>query len=144
MVLEKWLKPEAPEQNAGDASAEAPLEKTSSPKGTPLLFEKATLLDNIGGDEDIAQSILKDALTEFPQHVKMLQQYSQGDDTQAIRFQAHTIKGMAANLCTPALRDIAHKIETASKNSDLSSARALLPELVQTTRMTLDAIRRLI
>ena len=78
MVLEKWLKPEAPEQNAGDTSAEVPAGKMGDPQGTSLLFDEATLLDNFDGDMDIAQSILKDALTEIPKHVEMLQELLPG------------------------------------------------------------------
>jgi CheY-like chemotaxis protein len=142
MILEKWLKPEAPRHNAGGIAAEAPAEKKGDPQAAPLLFDKAGLLYNFDGDVDFAESILKEALTEIPKYVESLQEHCQGEDMQAIRLQAHTIKGTAANLCTPALRDIAHKIETASKSGDVASAREFLPELVQTMRMTLEAIRR--
>ncbi len=141
MVIEKWLKPEAQEKNAGAPAAAAPAEKTDDPQGAPLLFDKAELLYNFDGDVDFAQSILQDALTEIPKYVESLQECCQGEDMQAIRFQAHTIKGIAANLCTPALRDIAYKMETASKNGDVASARELLPQLEQTARMTIEAIR---
>ena len=141
MVLEKWLKPEGTEQNAGDTSAEASAEKTGGLQGATLLFDKAELLDNLDGDVDTAQSILEAALTEIQKDVKMLREYYEKEDIQEIRFKAHTIKGMAANLCTPALRDIAYKIETAAKNGDMASAREMLPELEQTTRMTIDAIK---
>jgi CheY-like chemotaxis protein len=141
MVLEKWLKPEALEESAGDTSADAPAEKMSDPQGTPQLFNKAELLDNFDGDVDIAKSILNDALTEIPKNVETLQELCKGEDIQAIRLQAHNIKGMAANLFTPALRDIAFKIETAAKNGDVASVREFLPELEQTARMTIEAIR---
>ena len=137
MVLQKWLNPEAPEQNA----AGAPAEKTSAPQCTPLLFDEAELLDNLDCDVDIARSILNDALTEIPSVVNELRELSKGENSQAIRIKAHDIKGMAANLRTPALREIAYKIETAAKNGDVASAKALLPELEQTTRITLEAIK---
>jgi HPt (histidine-containing phosphotransfer) domain-containing protein len=109
----------------------------------PMLFDKVELLDHFDGDEEFAQSILDDALTEIPKEVEGLIALCGGEDLQAIRLLAHTIKGMAANLCTNALRDIALKIETAAKNDDLESARGLLPKLEQTTRMTLGEIRKL-
>jgi signal transduction histidine kinase/DNA-binding NarL/FixJ family response regulator/HPt (histidine-containing phosphotransfer) domain-containing protein len=142
VVLEKWLKPKAPEQNASTAAAEASADVTGNPQGAPLLFDKAELLYNFDGDADFTRSILNDASTEIPKSVEMLQESCRETDIHAIRFQAHTIKGIAANLCTPALRDIAYNIETSAKNGDLASARELLPELVQTARMTLEAIRR--
>jgi two-component system, sensor histidine kinase and response regulator len=140
LVLEKWLKPEAREQNAGDPSAEAPAPKRGDPQGTPL-FDEAKLLDNFDGDADLARSILNDALTEIPKIVHSLKEFCDRGDMQSVCMEAHNIKGMAANLYTPALRDIACKIEAAARNGDAASARELFPEMVQTMRMTLEAIR---
>jgi len=137
MVLQKWLNPEAREQNTGAA----PAEKAGAPQCMPLLFDEAELLDNLDCDVDIARSILNDALTEIPAVVDELRELSKGENSQAIRIKAHDIKGMAANLRTPALREIAYKIETAAKNGDVASAKALLPELEETTRITLEAIK---
>jgi HPt (histidine-containing phosphotransfer) domain-containing protein len=50
------------------------------------------------------------------------------------------MKGMAANISTPALQGICLRIETAAKDGDVESARGLLPELERTTLMTMKAI----
>jgi HPt (histidine-containing phosphotransfer) domain-containing protein len=138
MIIEKWLKPVASEQSAGATPAAA---KTNEPQGSPLLFDETELLANLDGDVDILKSILNAALTEIPKELDMLKEYCGGEDIQAIRRQAHNIKGMAANLCLPALRDIAYQMETAAKNGDGVSARELLPALEQTTRLAIEAIR---
>ena len=135
-VLEKWQKPV--DQKDSPLQGES---KSVSP-GT-ILFDKAQLLDNFDGDEDFAKGILEDAVKEIPNDVEELIVLCGGEDLQAIRILAHTIKGMAANLCTPALWELSANIETAAKASDLASARKLVPELEQTTRMTLDAIKGL-
>jgi signal transduction histidine kinase/DNA-binding LytR/AlgR family response regulator len=141
MVLEKWLKRETPEKNPVGTAAETSAETPGNPQGKLLLFDKTALLDNFDGDMDITNSILEDALIEIPKGVKLLQEYCQGDDIQAIRRQAHNIKGMAANLCTPALQDTAYRIEMAAKNDDATLIRKLLSELEQAMRMTIEAIR---
>jgi len=105
-----------------------------------MLFDKSALLENFDDDEEFAQSILADALTEIPKELEKLQAVCAGDDIMAIQHHAHTIKGMAANLCTPELRDICLKLETAAKGGDLESALALLSELEQIARMTQEAI----
>ena len=105
------------------------------------LFDRAQLLENFDNDEEFAKSILDDAGTEIPKEVEGLKALCKGEDLEAIRRSAHTIKGMAANLCTPALHEICFKIESAAKDGDLESARALLSELEQTTKATLEAIR---
>jgi HPt (histidine-containing phosphotransfer) domain-containing protein len=105
------------------------------------LFDRAELLDNFDGDEELVQSLSDDAVTEIPKEVEKLQAaYGEGN-CKAIHLQAHTIKGMSANLCTPALRDIAAKIETAAKEGDMDSVRLLLPELEQTAYQTVAVIR---
>jgi CheY-like chemotaxis protein len=142
MILEKWLKPEATKQNAGDISAEKITERADDTKVTLLLFDKAALLDNLDGDEETAQSILEIALTQIPKDVEKLQTSCQGENQQTILLHAHTIKGVAANICTPALRAIAYKMETAAKNGDLSTVRDLMTELELTAGMTIEAIRR--
>jgi two-component system, sensor histidine kinase len=141
MVLETWLKPEVSEKNTGDIPAESTASKKSDPQGMHLLFDRAALLDNLDGDVDTAKGIMNDALMEIPRNVKVLQDLCKDGDLQAIRLQAHNIKGMAANLFTHALRDIAFKIETAAKSSDVASARMLLTELEKTKQMTIEALR---
>lgn len=107
-----------------------------------MLFDRAELLEHFDGDEEFIKSILEDALTEIPKEVEALKNLCAGDDPEAIRHLAHTIKGMAANLCTEELRDLALQIETAAKNNDPLSARSLLSKLEQTTSMTIEAIRK--
>lgn len=143
MIFDKWLKPAAPTQDAGAAPAVAvaPTAKADDPQGALLLFDEAELLANFDGDADVAQSIRDAALTEIPKEFDRLKDVCGGEDIQAIRRQAHNIKGMAANLCLPALRDIAYQMETAAKNGDGVSAKGLLPALEQTTRLTIEAIR---
>jgi PAS domain S-box-containing protein len=137
-MIEKWLQPGTEVQAADSAAADERLNKPSD----QLLIDEADLLDRFDNDREFALSILSDALDEIPKDVAELHQACVNGDLQTIRLHAHTIKGMAANLCTPALRDSAFKVETAAKDGDLESARQLLPELEQTAQLTTDAIRR--
>ena len=105
------------------------------------LFDKAELLLNLDGDEELVQSILEEAVTEIPNDVEKLRNACSGGDSQVVRLCAHTIKGMAANLCTPALRDICMEIETAGRDGDIETAQALMAELEQTVQRTLEAIK---
>ncbi|MEI6703286.1 MAG: Hpt domain-containing protein [Deltaproteobacteria bacterium] len=104
------------------------------------LFDRKQLLENFDNDEEFAESILNDAGTEIAKEVERLKALCVGEDLAAISMNAHTIKGMAANLCTPALWEICFKVETAAKDGDLESARSLLPELEQTAKNTLEVI----
>ena len=132
-VLARWL-------TSGDISVETAIHTSILPN-IRLLFDEATLIENFNGDLAFTKSILSEAVIEIPNGVNKLQTLCRGSDLDAIHLQAHTIKGMATNLCMPVLRDIAYKIEIAAKNGSLESAVELFPELEQTAQMTLKEIR---
>ncbi len=132
-VLDKWLKP--------CVHKDAEVKKLDDQPGATKLFDSAELLDNFDGDRDFARSILADALQEIPGDIEKLKELSVGTDTQAIRLQAHSMKGLAANMCAPALRKLCFEIETAAKDNDVESARRLLPELERVGFMTIDVVR---
>ena len=132
-VLDTWL--------VTGSHVEHLVKKSGNPSDTHQLFDEAQLLENFDGDDDFAKGILADALTELPKYIVTLQELFKGEDIQAIHLQAHTIKGIAANLCTPALLIIACQLEMAAKNGSMAETRDLFPELEQTLLMTLEEIR---
>ena len=105
------------------------------------LFDEAELLENFDDDRDFAKSILSDALSEIPKELDRLIESCAKEQCAAISDHAHTIKGMAGNLFTPALRDIAFNIEKAAKAGDLQLVRGLMPEMEQTVRLTLEVFK---
>lgn len=105
------------------------------------IFDRAELLDNFGGDESLAQSILNQALPEIEKDVEKLREACSNADMQAVGRCAHSTKGMASNLCAPALEGVCRKIEHAIMDGDLETARSCMPELEQTALMTLKVIR---
>jgi CheY-like chemotaxis protein/HPt (histidine-containing phosphotransfer) domain-containing protein len=134
-ALEKWLKSgnlkDVPAQKTGDSTADS-----------ALLFDEADLLDRLDNDHAFVQMILKESLQELPKLLQELRELCHGDNSATIRRQAHTMKGLAANISTPALQGICLKIETAAKDGDVESARWLLPELEQTTLKTMEAVNK--
>lgn len=106
-----------------------------------LLFDATELLSNFDDDREFAESILNDALQELPEDLKTLCELAVGDDSLAVRHHAHTVKGLAANICTPALRDICFKIETAAHDGDMESVRKLIPDLERVVLITTEAVR---
>lgn len=104
------------------------------------LFDRAELMELLDADEEFAQSIIELSLVEIPKNVKEIQAFCAEGNCSSIRLMAHTIKGMAANLCTPLLREISLKMETAAKVGDIEAVRKFLPELEQTARKTVEAI----
>jgi HPt (histidine-containing phosphotransfer) domain-containing protein len=132
-ILEKWI--------LQKETKEAPMNTPIDQPDQPILFDEAELLDNFGGERDFAESILEDSLQELPGEINTLTELAKGEDAEAIRHQAHTLKGIAATMCAPVLREICFKIETAAHEENIESVRQMLPELEQTVLKTEAAIR---
>ncbi|MFZ4854952.1 MAG: Hpt domain-containing protein [Desulfuromonadaceae bacterium] len=107
-----------------------------------MLFDKAQLLEDIGGDDELVQKVLDCAALEIPKEVEKLAERCAGSDTEAIRLQAHGIKSIAADLYASDLRDVCAKMEAAAKGGDLEHARAALSELEQVARVTVTALHQ--
>jgi len=140
-VIGKWLKAGDCEDTHKDNRKAARRGKKGNPSGPFLLFDEAELLVNYDGYNDLAQSVLDEALQKIPEKINVLKELAAGDDTHAFHLQAHRIKGLAAIICAPALREIADKIETAAREGDVKSARKLFPELERTAFFTMEAIK---
>jgi PAS domain S-box-containing protein len=132
-VLGKWLRPAADKEEAAKHAGDQ--------RPHLLLFDAVQLLDNLGGDRDFAQSILTEAVEEIPQDIKKLKELAAGSDTHNIRLQAHTMMGVAANICAAALQKICLEIETAAKDGDVERVQELLPEMERTAVVTIDSVR---
>lgn len=109
-----------------------------------LLFDQADMLERMDNDLEFVQTILEQSLIELPVQMNDLRKQSEIGDADSIRCQAHALKGMAANISTTDLRDIAYKIEMAAKDGDVKTAQDLIPDLERTALMTMEAIRRVV
>ena len=108
-----------------------------------LLFDEEDLLERFDNDTEFAQSILEESLNEIPRLIEELQRYCQDGDCSSIRNQAHTLKGMAANLSTPRLQEIAMRMEIAAHDGQLATAVDLLSEMEHVAKRTVDTINGL-
>jgi CheY-like chemotaxis protein len=110
----------------------------------PPFFDETDMLERMENDHDFVRMILDSSLLELPKLLDGLRDVSLGNDAVTLRRQAHTIKGVAANISAAALKEICLKFETAAKDGGSASARELLPELERTVAMTIEAIRNTI
>jgi CheY-like chemotaxis protein/HPt (histidine-containing phosphotransfer) domain-containing protein len=133
-AIERWLNK--------SVSNMAHQQEESEKIGPLPLFNEADLSERLDNDQDFIRMILDESLQELPTRFEELREQLQGDDTITIRHQAHTLKGVAANISAEALRDICFKIESAVKEggAGLEAARELLPNLERTVAKTILAI----
>jgi len=115
-------------------SASQPAEKTGLPaaEATPTakVFDKAMLLERVGGDDEICADILKTFLADVPGRIKEIEDALMRGDNETLKRGAHTIKGAAGNVSAPTLQEAAGRLEAAVAAGELGSAREKLNTIV--------------
>jgi PAS domain S-box-containing protein len=116
-------------QESGVRSQETE-ERTGEGAALPV-FVRSALLDRCMGDEDLVQEVLALFLDNLPQRIQELQTALDAGDAQAARLAAHTIKGMAANTSTEALRKLAEEMEHAAQDGELEAVQGWMGMLAE-------------
>jgi HPt (histidine-containing phosphotransfer) domain-containing protein len=102
-----------------DESA-SPHTKALEAEGAALdVFNEAELLERLMDDRDLEGLILEAFLAELPSQILALKQYVLQRDAENVSFQAHSMRGAAANLAAHALRDVFLEAESLAKQGDL-------------------------
>ncbi len=95
------------------------------------IFDRSGFLKSLQNDTAMASTIAQVFIRDVPDQLVALKQALQAHDAVKARLNAHSIKGMAANIHSPALREHAMHIENAAHNEDFSTASAYMPRLEQ-------------
>ena len=133
-VLRHWLKRTPISQTEKVVAPAAPGGKT--------IFIREELLERLLGDESLVQTILDGFLGELPKRVEELKQALEQNDAPTVRNQAHALKGAAANISAPALREVAYQLEIAGEAEQLDTANQLFQKLqtqIESLKAELDA-----
>ena len=75
----------------------------------------------------------------LPKDVGEIEQHIAAGDMERTRFVAHSIKGAAAYVGADRMRDIAYRLETSSRNGDLSHSQEDLAEMKAEMQRCLNA-----
>ena len=90
------------------------------------IFDKSALLERLGNDEEIYTEVIQLFLEDMPLEIEVLQQAFANNDTSLVQRQAHTIKGVAANVGAKVLQETAFRIEnTVKENERIQNDRML-------------------
>ncbi len=116
-------------ESAAPAST-VPAEAAPDPMTEPAaVFDGASLLQRLGGDRTLVASVLSMFIDTVPAERTGLDAALAAGDPETARRHAHTLKGMAANISAPAVRDIAQKIEAKANGARLEPTDPLLADL---------------
>ena len=100
-----------------------------STRHSSLIFDRAGLMARLMDDEDLARMVVEGFLEDIPKQIAALKGYLETGDVTGIERQAHTIRGVSANVGGERLREVAFEMEKAAKAGDLSAAGRHIPEL---------------
>jgi CheY-like chemotaxis protein len=90
-------------------------------------FDEEDLLSRLIGDRQLATTILRGFLHDFPALVKQLRQRLDAGDGPGAALHAHSLKGAAATVSAGGLRDLAQAMEQAGKSGEMEDLGQLLP-----------------
>ena len=128
-MLDQWIN--IPARKAASHAEAAPGE------GTEEIFNRAELLDRLGGDEGFMSDLLGIFIEDSATKVSRLLEVSGVDDTEELRRLAHSLKGSSTNVSACAMGEAAIGLESALKAGET----ALLPELARKVSEEFDRFR---
>ena len=120
-ILEKWI--------AKQDSSLLYEATNSDKKPAQNIFDKASLLDRLMGDEELANEILAGFLEDVPRKFSALKEALDKRDVSSVLREAHTLRGASADVGGKAMHEKAFEIEKAVEAGDLETVKACMPEL---------------
>ena len=95
------------------------------------VFDIVDLVERLGGNEEMVPRFVEMFTVVTAGYLKTLREAVERGDLEQTRFQAHTIKGAAANISAWRMREIADAMETMSRAGQRDGAADLLKSLEQ-------------
>ena len=99
----------------------------ASPK--PLVLNKTTILDRVGGDLELLRDIIKLFLEDYPKLVAEIREAFQMGDSERLAKATHTLKGSVSNFAAEAAVQAALKVENIARSGDLTDATQAIVHL---------------
>ena len=127
-ALEKWL----PCETADADKQRSGQNRSQGSHSGSVIFDHATMLKRLMGDEDLANTILQGFVMDIPRQITTLREYLETGDASGVERQAHTIRGASANIGGDALYALCGELERAANAGRLEAVRGRLNELEKT------------
>jgi CheY-like chemotaxis protein len=90
---------------------------------------RTELLERFEGDQTFVNEVIAMSRDDFPVRLDNLRRFLNQQQFAAARLEAHTIKGIAANICAEPLKSVALLLEKELGGSEPFQANRLFPEL---------------
>jgi len=124
-VLHKWLKAEDITPTLPEQQMVTDLESSELP-----IWDYEDALTRLMGNEDLLRSVLETHIVDTNMLLSGIKAAGKTQDFERIRQNAHSIKGMSANLSAMQLQATALELEKAAKAADAIAVKSLLPQFI--------------
>ncbi|HUH07721.1 MAG TPA: response regulator [Egibacteraceae bacterium] len=137
-VLARWVPtseapPEADESEPAPADAEAPIDPG----------RWAVLLDLVGNDSGLLNSIIDTFVEDTPQRVDSLRAAVEAGDDETAKRAVHTLRGSGANLGAVRLAQLCGTLEERAHRGDLTDAASAITEIAAELERVREALKGL-
>ncbi len=99
------------------------------PLDPDAVFDSQNALSRFGYDRDFFRTLLEDFLQTLPQKMETMRMALEQGKPDILSYQAHNLKGVAANFGAMRLSNLAHKLDEASKAGEMDQAASLIKEI---------------
>lgn len=120
-ALEKWLP-----GSTGPSEIEPITKEIPEPS---VVFDRESLLELVGGNDDLADDILSVFLEDLPGMISAVEDGLEKRDAAAVQRSAHTLKGSSANVRAAGIERLARQLEAAAKAADFDRTTTLFGRL---------------
>ena len=106
-----------------------------------MVWDKQELLARLMNNEEIIPVLLSAFIEDAPRTLNELKDAVAQNNIELITRQAHTLKGMSANLAANPLAEISRQIELASKGESDQALEPLIEELEKSFNDVMDCFK---
>ena len=127
-ILDRWIPVSRHSQATDDGIATHP-NADHSAEAIPVIFDRTTMLRNIGGDRELLDQLIGLFLQRYQPMLENIRATLASRDQRAIEEAAHLLKGTAGNLCAPEVVLAAGQLEALGRLGTLLDAPMIYTQL---------------
>ncbi|MBF0344798.1 MAG: response regulator [Nitrospirae bacterium] len=105
------------------------------------IFDREDVYNRLNGDVELMRKVFDVFIIDAPRQMEILKKALEANDAQTVERQAHSIKGMAANVGGTMTKNEAMRMEMAARKLDLTKAHARYANLKNELDRLIDAVR---
>jgi two-component system, sensor histidine kinase and response regulator len=108
----------------------------------PVVFDENALRNRLSGDDELMSDVIRMFLEDLPVRLAKINEAVSAGNADALRNEAHALKGAAASLSALGLFEAAHVLERVAAESHMEAAEAAWRQVSAEACNVIDVLRR--